>query len=107
MKSADVDDLRISTEENPLARSLKNDKETDLSEETGHKIFQMDRAITEIRDEDNTKVSVNMKSTLDDKAKKKKGEKASVGTESSIQKKEDKEEGPRFKEGIYYLVKSN
>ena len=84
MKSADVDDLRISTEENPLARSLKNDKETDLSEETGHKIFQMDRAITEIRDEDNTKVSVNMKSTLDDKAKKKKGEKASVGTESSI-----------------------
>ena len=67
----------------------------------------MDRAITEIRDEDNTKVSVNMKSTLDDKAKKKKGEKASVGTESSIQQKEDKEEGPRFKEGIYYLVKSN
>ena len=107
MKSADVDDLRISTEENPLARSLKNDKETDLSEETGHKIFQMDRAITEIRDEDNTKVSVNVKSTLDDKAKKKKGEKASVGTESSIQQKEDKEEGPRFKEGIYYLVKSN
>ena len=107
MKSADVDNLRISTEENLLARSLKNDKETDLSEETGHKIFQMDRAITEIPDEDNTKVSVNMKSTLDDKAKKKKGKKASVGTESSIQKKEDKEEGARFKEGIYYLVKSN
>ena len=105
LKSADVDNLRISSEENPIARSLKNDKETDLSEETGHKIFQMDRAITEIpdHDEDNTKVSVNMRSTLDDKAKKKKGKKTSVGTESSIQTKEDKEEGPRFKEGIYIV----
>ena len=103
LKSGDVDDLWISTEENPLARSLKNDKKTGLLEETGHKIFQTDRAVLEMPDEDNTKVSVNMKSTLDDKAKKKKGKKASIGTESSIQTKEDKEEGSSFKRGIYIV----
>ena len=103
LKSAVVDALRISTEENPISRSLKNDKETGLSEKTGHKLFQMDRAIPEIPDEDNTKVSVNMKSTLDDKAKKKKGKKASIRTESGIQTKEHKEEEPRFKAGIYIV----